>query len=205
MRLSIICMLLMFPSVLLAQGDTLLGKFYTSVADSCVEFEYKYSVRLSGVNQTGSGVLTAQSYHWKLHGNGLEMYCDGSSQWIIDPSMKEVVIEAVAGGSDNQIQTNPSYLFMKMKDLFLVRESRDTADGLAVLYVLSPKVKSDIDYFNVEIQKADASIRNGVVALKDGTLIKIEVSSMKLTPKLSIEDFRPQSIFDSSWIITDLR
>ena len=198
-------MLLLFPSVLYAQGDTLLRKFYKSVDDSCVEFEYKYSVRISGVNQTGSGVLTAQGNLWKLNGNGLEMYFDGTSQWIIDPSMKEVVIEPVAEDLDNQIQTNPSYLFMKMQELFLVRETRDTADGMAVLYILTPKVKADIDYFNVEILKSDASVRSGVVALNDGTLIKIEVSSMKLTPKLSIEDFRSQSKFDSSWIITDLR
>ena len=198
-------MLLLFPSVLYAQGDTLLRKFYKSVDDSCVEFEYKYSVRISGVNQTGSGTLTAQGEFWKLNGNGLEMYFDGTSQWIIDPSMKEVVIEPVAEGQDNQIQTNPSYLFMRMQELFLVRETRDTADGMAVLYILTPKKKTDIDYFNVEILKSDASVRSGVVALNDGTLIKIEVSSMKLTPKLSVEEFRPQSKFDSSWIITDLR
>ena len=202
---SIVSMLLLFPSVLYAQGDTLLRKFYKSVDDSCVEFEYKYSVRISGVNQTGSGVLTAQGNLWKLNGNGLEMYFDGTSQWIIDPSMKEVVIEPVAEDLDNQIQTNPSYLFMKMQELFLVRETRDTADGMAVLYILTPKVKADIDYFNVEILKSDASVRSGVVALNDGTLIKIEVSSMKLTPKRSIEDFHPHSDFDSSWIITDLR
>ena len=133
------------------------------------------------------------------------MYFDGVSQWIIDPAMKEVVIEPVPENTDDQIQTNPSYLFMRMQDLFSVRESRDSEDGLAVLYVLAPKVKSEISYFNVELLKADASVRNGVVALNDGTLIKIEVSSMKLTPKRLVEDFRPQSFYDSSWMITDLR
>jgi hypothetical protein len=198
-------MLLLLPSVAYAQGDSLLAKFYKSTEESCVEFEYKYSVRISGVNQVGSGVLVAQERIWKLVGNGLEMYFDGASQWIIDPAMKEVVIEPVPEDTDDQIQTNPTYLFMRMQNLFSVRESRDTDDGLAVLYVLAPKIKSDISYFNVELLKADASVRNGVVALNDGTLIKIEVSSMKLTPKRLVEDFRPQSFYDSSWMITDLR
>ena len=202
---SIVSMLLLFPSVVYAQRDSLLERFYKITSDSCVEFEYKYSVRISGVNQTGSGVLSAQGNLWMLNGNGLEMYCDGSSQWIIDPSMKEVVIETLLEDADGQLQTNPSFLFMRMKELFIVKESRDAEDGQAVLYVLAPKVKSDISYFNVELVKADASVRNGVVALNDGTLIKIEVSSMKLTPKRSIEDFHPHSDFDSSWIITDLR
>jgi hypothetical protein len=198
-------MLLLLPSVAYAQGGSLLTKFYKSTEESCVEFEYKYSVRISGVNQVGSGVLVAQKNLWKLVGNGLEMYFDGVSQWIIDPAMKEVVIEPVPEDPDDQIQTNPSYLFMRMQDLFTVRESRVTDDGKAVLYVLAPKVKSDISYFNVVLLKAGASVRNGVVALNDGTLIKIEVSSMKLTPERLVEDFRPLSIYDSSWMITDLR
>ena len=70
-------MLFLLPSVAYAQGDSLLAKFYKSTEESCVEFEYKYSVRISGVNQVGSGVLVAQENIWKLVGNGLEMYFDG--------------------------------------------------------------------------------------------------------------------------------
>jgi outer membrane lipoprotein-sorting protein len=76
---------------------------------------------------------------------------------------------------------------------------------MSVKYVLKPKSKSDIDYCNIELFKSDAMVRRAAIALSDGTLIKIEVSSMKLTPVLPVEDFRPRSIFDSSWIVTDLR
>ena len=68
-----------------------------------------------------------------------------------------------------------------------------------------PKHKDRIEYFNVEVAESDLSIRNALVGLSDGSLIKIEVSSMKLTPVRPVEDFRPRTIFDSSWIVTDLR
>ena len=92
-----------------------------------------------------------------------------------------------------------------VRSLFTIMESLPTEDGKAVTYVLSPKGESAIDYLNLEILKAGAAVRNAWVAFDDGTLIKIEVSSMKLTPKVSDGMFRPQTVFDSSWIVTDLR
>ena len=133
------------------------------------------------------------------------MYCDSTSVWVVDPANKEVVIEPAAVEGKVQLQTNPAVLFVLMKDLFTVRESRKIDSKGTVLYILDSKQKGNIDYFNVEIAESDLSIRNAVISLYDGTLIKIEVSSMKLTPVLPIEDFRPRIKFDSSWIVTDLR
>ena len=89
--------------------------------------------------------------------------------------------------------------------LFTVTESRPSDDGKAVIYALRPKGESTIDYLNLEILKSGAAARRASVAYDDGTLIKIEVSSMKLTPKVSDKCFRPEKSFDTSWIVTDLR
>ena len=124
---------------------------------------------------------------------------------MVDPTNKEVVIEPAEVEEKIQLQTNPAVLFVHMKDLFTVRESRKIDSKGTVLYILDSKLKGDIDYFNVEIVESDQSIRNAVISLSDGTLIKIEISSMKLTPIRPIEDFRPHIKFDSSWIVTDLR
>ena len=188
-----------------AQDVELLEHFYRNVSDSCVEMSYKYSVRLSGVNNVGAGNIVAQGLKWKMEGNGVEMYCDSLNIWVLDPSLKEVVIEPVADGADVQLQTNPASMLVRLQDMFKVRDSRPTEDGKAVLYILDPKDKGSMDYFNVEISKADAAVRAASFALPDGTLVKIEVSSMKLTPKRGVEDFRPRTVFDSSWIVTDLR
>ena len=167
-----------------------------------MDLEYSYSVR---INNVGRGNLQCQGYMWKMVGNGVEMYCDSSVLWVIEPTNKEVVIEPAGMEEKVQLQTNPAVLFVHLTEMFQVRESRKLSSQGTVLYVLEPKKKGDIDYFNVEIAESDLSVRNAVISLSDGTLIKIEVSSMKLTPVRSVEDFRPRTVFDSSWIVTDLR
>ena len=196
--------LLCVVQMLSAQDSNLLDKLSERISKSCLELDYRYSVRISGINNVGQGHLQCQGYMWKMVGNGVEMYCDSSALWVVDPVNKEVVIEPAEVEEKVQLQTNPAVLFVRMKELFVVRDSRNTSQG-TVLYILAPKQKGDIDYFNVEIAEADQSLRNAVISLADGTLIKIEVSSMKLTPIRLIEDFRPHLKFDSSWIVTDLR
>ena len=196
--------LLCVVQMLYAQDSNLLDKLSERISKSCFELDYRYSVRISGINNVGQGHLQCQGYMWKMVGNGVEMYCDSSALWVVDPVNKEVVIEPAEVEEKVQLQTNPAVLFVRMKELFVVRDSRNTSQG-TVLYILVPKQKGDIDYFNVEIAEADQSLRNAVISLADGTLIKIEVSSMKLTPVRPVKDFRPLTAFDSSWIVTDLR
>lgn len=191
--------------ILAAQDISLLDKLSERISKSCLDLEYSYSVRISGINNVGQGNLQCQGYMWKMIGNGVEMYCDSSALWVVDPTNKEVVIEPAEVEGKVQLQTNPAVLFVRLKDLFVVREVRKLSSQGTVLYILEPKKKGDIDYFNVEIAESDLSIRNAVISVSDGTLIKIGVSSMKLTPVRSVEDFRPRTIFDSSWIVTDLR
>ena len=201
----LVAFLLLFPVLSKAQDAALLNKFYQGVLDSCLDVSYTYSTRISGINHTGEGTLLSQGMMWKLDGNGVQMYCDSQSVWIIDTQMKEVVIEPAPEDERAQWMSNPAVIFSRLSALFNVNESLSSSDGKAVIYILKPKEDSDIDFCNIELLKSDASIRNASVALSDGTLIKIEVSSMKLTPKTSIEAFRPHMSFDSSWIVTDLR
>ncbi len=197
--------LLFVAQILSAQDMSLLDRLSERMSKSCLELDYSYSLRISGVNNIGQGRLQCQGYMWKMAGNGVEMYCDSSALWVVDPANKEVVIEPAEVGEKVQLQTNPAVLFVHMKELFAVRESRRLSQQGTTLYILEPKKKGNIDYFNVEIADSDLSLRNAVISLSDGTLIKIEVSSMKLTPVRSVEDFRPRTVFDSSWIVTDLR
>lgn len=191
--------------VLYAQEDLTLRKLSQKISDSCVELSYKYTFRKSGVNLNGEGNLIAQGLLWRLDGNGIEMYCDSNTMWVIDPSLKEVVVEPAASEYNQEYEINPAMILMRLEDMFKLRDSVVSKDGKAIVYILDPVIKGKFEYLNVEVLKSDSTIRHATIALKDGDLIKIEVSSMKLTPMRSAEDFRPQRIFDSSWIITDLR
>ena len=186
-----------------AQDQSLINRFYAGVSDSCLDISYSYSARVSGIMNNGQGHLYAQGFMWRVKGNGVEMYCDAKSLWIIDVSMKEVVIEPAADENAAEWLSNPALIFSQLQKNFKVTES--IPGDQSVIYVLKPLDDSGVSYCNLELQKSDASIRNATVALLDGTLIKIEVSSMKLTPKVSVEAFRPNIDFDSSWILTDLR
>ena len=188
-----------------AQDQSLINRFYAGVSESCLDISYSYSARISGILNSGNGHLCAQGLMWSMKGNGVEMYCDAKSLWIVDRSTKEVVIEPAADENASEWLSNPALIFSQLQGHFKVSESLSVSGGQSVIYVLKPLDDSGISYCNLELQKSDASIRNATVALSDGTLIKIEVSSMKLTPKVSVEAFRPHIDFDSSWILTDLR
>lgn len=186
-----------------AQDNSLLDKVYSEMSSSCMEIDYKYSVSVSGTKNVGEGNLCLQGHLWRMTGNGLEMFCDSSSVWVIDPEAKEAVIEPIA--SDISSFTNPAVIFAHLNDMFEVQSSVISDDGKSIIYVLSPIAVDDVDYINVEISKSDLQITSAVVALNDGSIINIEVGSMVPTPICPISSFRPQMTFDSSWIVTDLR
>lgn len=188
-----------------AQNTSLLDRLYAKMSDSCLEMSYSYDARVSGVHNQGSGLLRSQGLMWEMNGNGVTMYCDSKSVWIIDPTMKEAVIEPLQDEESSQWISNPAVMLSRMKDMFKVAESLESQDDKAVVFVLEPLNKGYIDYCNLEIFKSGNSIRRATIALSDGNLIKIEVSSMTLTPKVSDEEFIPRMEFDPSWIVTDLR
>ena len=154
---------------------------------------------------SGAGELAAQGLFWKLVGNGVEMYCDSSALWVVDPNLKEVVIEPAVTESEESYAVNPAILIVRMDKMFKLRDAVDSKDGKSVVYIMDPVAKGKFEYLNVELLKSDASIKGAVVALTDGNRIDIKVSSMKLMPLRTVEDFRPLKQFDSSWIVTDLR
>ena len=195
----------LIPLISSAQDERLLERFYDSLSGSCVQLEYTYSARVSGIMNNGEGVLVNQGPMWTVKGNGVEMYCDSATLWVLDPVLKEVVIEPAAAEASSEFLDNPAIMFSRLKNEFVVSESRWMEGGDTRLYTLKPKTHMSIGYFNVELDKDTAFVRRASFALADGTLVKIEVSSMKLTPKISVEAFRPETVFDVEWIVTDLR
>lgn len=186
-----------------AASDGPVDRLYRSLSSSFVEIVYTYSAEVQGVKIVGNGTLQIQGNMWHNDGNGLEMWCDGSTVWTADHSLKEAVIEPVY--EDESIVSNPALMFVRMPDMFKVVKSLDSKDGKAAIYVLKPIEDAPIEYFNVEIMKSDSSIRSGSFALEDGSAVQIKVQSMSVKEKRSVTAFRPSQIFDSSWVVTDLR
>ena len=198
-------LLLLLAGALSAQNIALLDKLYSDMSSSCVEMTYTYETEVSGVKAVGEGKLDVQREMWTMTGNGVQMWCDGKTLWVADPSLKEVVIEPASGEDGGAILTNPASLFVRMQELFNLTRSVESSDGKSVTFFMSPKTSGNMAFCNVELSKADASILSGVFAFNDGSDVHVKVSSMSLSPKRETEAFRPQIKFDSSWIVTDMR
>ena len=187
-----------------SQNQGLLDRLYNSFSSACVELDYTYVTRMSGVKVAGGGLLCVQGNMWHIEGNGIEIWCDGKTVWTVDSFAEEVIIESVSEENAEEL-TNPALMFVGMKEHFKVSKAIDSSDGKAVIYVLEPKSDIGIDFFNVEILKSDARLRGASFAMADGNEVKITVSSMKQVEKKSATVFKPSQTFDSSWIVTDLR
>ena len=205
MKRLLFSMFILFSWNAFSQENSLLEKLCQNVSDSCVYFEYTYSARISGVDNHAGGTLGNQGEMWVLKSDSFEMFCDAVSLWMVDHTSKEVVIEPIGNQQQGMFLTNPARVFISISDSFRQNAVHSSDDGKSLNYSLTPKAAKDIQYLNIEIDKVTETIRNMSFALEDGTLVKIKVSSMKLTPKISDEAFRPQIMFDSKWIVTDLR
>ena len=208
MRYILSALMLICVSAVSAQDTTLLDKFLSDVSNSCVTLDYTYTARVSGIDNRGYGNLVSQDQMWTMKGNGVEMYCDGEAVWVVDPAAKEVIIESVSDEQEMQFMANPARILFSIGDSFTVNSVNKSSDSKAQVFSLVPKLQSSsangIEYLNVELFNDSASLRNITFALGDGTLVTIKVSSMKLTPKSSVLMFKPQTVFDSKWIVTDL-
>lgn len=201
--LSIVLIVLSWLSS--AQDNSLLDRMCSEVASSCVIIDYSYTARVSGIDNKASGSLVSQDENWVVKGNGVEMYCDGTAVWVVDPAAKEVVIESVADEQQTAFLTNPARVFVGLREAFKVNVVNPSSDGKSTIFSMIPLKEGDMEFLNVELYNDTAAIRNMSFALNDGTFVKIDVNSMKLTSKISEEAFKPQTVFDSKWIVTDLR
>lgn len=189
-----------------AQENGLLEKLYDRMMTSCVVTTYSYTTEVSGVRIDGYQALDLQNDLWHMKGNGVEIWCDGQTVWTTDPVSKEVVIENAAVGEEGNL-TNPALILARLHEWFDVKEERPLQNGRNVLYILAPKpeVGMNIEFFNIQIRKADGMACSGSFAMKDGNTVDIDFISMETTPKKPVSYYRPSHSFDASWIVTDLR
>ena len=187
-----------------ASGHKLLDSLYEKLSSSCTSLDYVYTTEVTGVKISGSGNLQLQGNMWFNKGNGLDIWCDGRTVWTADTVSQEVVIDSVSEEYADQL-VNPALMFVRMKELFNVKQAVESKDGKALIYVLEPKGDLGIEYFNIEIMKNDVSIRSASFAMEDGSDVKLTVSSMKVSSRKPSEYFRPSESFGQSWIVTDMR
>ena len=83
-------------------------------SDECVYVEYEFSTVISGIKTKGEGVIHIQGNSYHMSGNGVEIFCDGTSTWLIDEAAGEVMIES-ATSKDAGYLANPVMLLMDIE------------------------------------------------------------------------------------------
>lgn len=206
MRLDVCTVLVAFLSAvsLSAQDSTLFARMCDGFTSSCIDVSYSYSTVINGIKTAGEGTLLIQGPYYILVGNGVELRSDGSRQWIVDRTSKEVVISNVDRTSFEAV-SNPVVLVMDLGRFFDVAGEMDSADGVSVIYKLKPKEKTGIDNAVVEVVRKDASIRRLSFVLEGNIPFDVDIKKYRHVPVRDAGDFTfPSSEFDSSWVVTDL-
>ena len=188
-----------------AQGTSVLGQLCAKLTSNAAVMDYSYSLAMSGVKTVGEGVLTVQDKSYVMQGNGVKIYCDASTLWVVDVAAKEVLIDDVAQGADAYL-SNPVLLFTDLDEMFVV--DSPAKHGNSLMYSLVPKTKCGISSGTLTLDTAGQVpvFQSGSFVTDDGSQIDVKIKSMTFVEKKPLTFYiLDLSGFDSSWMITDLR
>lgn len=186
-----------------AQGTTSLEQLCAKMSDKASVLNYSYTLSMSGVKTVGEGTVTTQDNAYVLRGNGMNIYCNGSTLWVMDEAGKEILIDSVAQGTDAYL-SNPVLLLANLNKIFSI--SSPVTSGGNQIYKLTPKQDCGIVSGTVNISAANPVFTSGSFKTSDGGQLDVKIKSMTFSEKKPLTFYvLDLSGFDSSWMITDLR
>lgn len=198
----------LFLSVLLTAstfGQNVVSDFAASIKGRKASFDYTFSVR-GDLPITGKGKVMLQGDAFTMTGNGLEIYCDGTTRWTVDTAAEECYIEGVAGETPDY-DANPALLVGAVDKAFsLKKTSSVTFKGKKVTAAyMEPKARGT-NFKSVTLYFAGKALEGASITVNDGTITEIVVSNLKCTDPQAKNSFS----FDTrklskNYIITDLR
>jgi outer membrane lipoprotein-sorting protein len=175
------------------------------MADTAVAMDYSYTLTAAGVKSFGEGTLTVQDKSYVMQGNGLRVYCNASSMWVVDEAGKEIMIDNVSQETDSYL-SNPALLLTNVYDVFSV--SSPVANGETLTYTLSPKSDCGITsgVITLDVSGKTPVFVSGNFTTSDGVQLDVKIKSMTFMKKKPLTFYiLDLSGFDSSWMMTDLR
>ncbi len=195
---AVTVLLLCIPCLSFSQNVTMLERLFEGFDSSCVCMGFTYSLDTESAKVVGKGDLQVQGTSYHMTGNGLEVFCDGSSSWIIDDSAMEVVIEPAADGTE-AAGISPALLLARLEEIFVVESSRDGR-----IFTMEPKVECGV-LDAVLTFNEDGRLRSCRFTLEDGQLLDVRITYIRNEQKKAASFFCPDMDFDSDWVVTDLR
>ena len=186
------------------RAESILKNFSQKASSSLLSFSYEFSTK-GDLPLKGKGTALVQGRNFIIKGEGLEVRCDGSSRWTMDPVAKEAVAESV-DETGRDYMTDPALLLASMEASFTELScSKGRFQGKeADIIVLKPKTASQLKEAELYFEKGLPFFAK--VTLKDGTIASFSLKDMKFLEKTDEARFSfDASSLDSSWVVTDLR
>ncbi len=189
-----------------AAGQNIVTDFAKSLADGCASFGYTYS--MSGqVPLSGSGTVRLQGDAFVMQGDGLEVYCDGTTRWTVDTVAEECYIEGVdPDGRD--YEANPALLVGAVDKAFKLRKTASaTFNSRKVTEAVLVPVANGGNITELSLMMASDKKPEGIlVKTSDGNVITVVVKDFAVGGKAPVKDFGYDTKkLGDGYIVTDLR
>lgn len=197
-------------SLLVCLSVSPVRKLADSISSSSVEFAYGYSIDNGKTKVIGEGTVSMQGPSFFMTGNGLEVWCDGSSRWTVDNDAKEVVIESVDESQSPDYIANPALLVGSFADAF---KEGATDDGFSyrgrkcIKTELTPVVDAGISSLVLYISEDAKAVYGAEIKMDDGVAVDFTIDGFRLLPQgpAGRFSFDLSSLPSKDYIITDLR
>lgn len=185
----------------LAWADGVLDAFSSKAASSHVTFDFTYELKADMTMKiSGEGEVYGNSFH--ITTQDMEIWCDGSKRWLVDPVAKEVIIESVSS-SEDVYAMNPALFITNASKSFNLQSSGNAQFKNKTYHrvVLAPKSNSTID--TIKLYFSADKLQWAQVESSDGSVNEFELRNIKFNTDGKVLKFDTSSL-DDSWIITDM-
>ena len=147
-----------------------------------------------------------------LEGNGLEVWCDGSTRWTIDRISEEALVEPVDGSSES-FATNPALMITAVDEAFeevsfgSSKFGGKTVDASTLTPIMKGKSSMDIAGLKLFFKSGTSELVGAEIKLNDGSVSEFTISGLAFQDKGNEKgSFRfDEKTLGSSYVITDLR
>lgn len=144
---------------------------------------YTVFFKVEGADFTATGSYAVEGDRYYMQVGDAEAYCDGAAKWEVDPSKREVIIDAVDLSSRNLLN-NPTRAFDFLDDAF--RSELQSSEGELYRLRLTPTDKGAV-MSAITVDVTAEGVPQEVVYDLDGDTIRIIVE--KIQPTADVRRF----------------
>ena len=190
-----------------------LESFIGKVSYSLVSFDYSFSMQSvkSKAKMTGSGSVKVLGNAFRMEGDGMEVWCDGSTRWTVDRLSEEALVESVDDSYDSYA-TNPALMITAVDEAFneesfgASKFQGKVVDASVLTPVRKGKYSMDIAQLKLFFRSGTSELVGAEVKLNDGSVSEFTISGMEYSEANEKESFRfNEKTLGDSYVVTDLR